>query len=122
MKTSSVGPTNEKPASKGVDAAASGSDGPKLKLPELASEHSLLANYVSDEKDDGTYTLNLNEAQTRELWEKIDRQTVALMALLMVFDPGDAEIDGYGWGEIDAIINARRALARQNTEVSQRGQ
>ena len=33
---------------------------------------SLLLNYVSDKKNDGTYTLDLNEAETRALWDKID--------------------------------------------------
>ena len=34
--------------------------------PELKSEDSLLTPYMSDEKNDGTYTLHLDERQTRE--------------------------------------------------------
>lgn len=39
---------------------------------------SILARYVTDFKNDGTYTLNLNEEQTRKLWAEIDAQTEAL--------------------------------------------
>lgn len=45
-------------------------------------EESILTKYVSDEKNDGTYTLRLNEKETRELWDKVDAQTEALRTLI----------------------------------------
>ncbi len=46
----------------------------------LDSEFSLLTPYVSDRFNDGTYTLNLDEAKTRKLWHEVDAQTLELAA------------------------------------------
>lgn len=41
-------------------------------------KESLLMAYVSDLKGDGTYTLNLDEAQTKKLWDEIDELELEL--------------------------------------------
>ena len=69
-----------------------------MKNTGLKMEDSLLTRYVSDEKNDGTYTLNLSNAETLELWDRIDAQTRALRAALDVLET-NAEDEGKFWGE-----------------------
>lgn len=71
-----------------------------MNIPDLKIEDSILARYVSDEKNDGTYTLNLTNAETLELWDKIDAQTRALMALVAA---EEASCEQFTAKEIDAI-------------------
>jgi hypothetical protein len=52
----------------------------------------LLSKYVSDLKNDGTYTLDLDEAETKELWDEIDVLEARILKL--------EEIEDY-WYESD---------------------
>jgi len=49
--------------------------------PNLPTGRSILAGYVTDVDDSGTYMLRLDERETKKLWDEVDAQTLLVQRL-----------------------------------------